>query len=61
MSFKRKAIVVLLILVLPLLIFIGSFAAYTIQRQNDQLSESAGNTLSYYQNAFESDAQNISS
>ena len=37
MSFKRKAIVVLLILVLPLLIFIGSFAAYTIQRQNDQL------------------------
>ena len=53
MSFKRKAIVILLILVLPLLIFIGSFAAYTIQRQNDQLSESAGNTLSYYQNAFE--------
>lgn len=61
MSFKRKALIVLSILVLPLLVFIGSFAAYTIRRQNDQLSESARNTLSYYQNAFESDSQNISS
>ncbi len=61
MPFKRKALIVLLILVLPLLIFIGCFVAYTIQRQNVQLSESARNMLSYYQNAFEADSRSISS
>ncbi len=36
-SFKRKTLVALLIFMVPLLVFIGSFAVYTIQQQNDRL------------------------
>ena len=59
-SFKWKALAALLILVVPLLIFICSFAVYTIRQQNDQLCENAENALFYHQNALEADAQNIS-
>ena len=59
-SFKRKALAALLILVVPLLIFIGSFAVYTIRQKNDRLCENAENALTYHKNALEADAQNIS-
>ena len=51
-SFKWKALATLLILVVPLLIFICSFAVYTIRQQNDQLCENAENALFYHQNAL---------
>lgn len=58
---KQKALITLLILVLPLAVFAACFGTYTIYRQNEQLSAGARNTLRFYKNAFLADAESASS